>query len=284
MLYDFGSKAFEDTVPVVGPDGSWLFKDVFRGEKEVLSAEDGRCLRRFPVAEDFCLSCANTRLTCLVKRGNRKGWAVEVCALPGGVCLLSREFTAGKASLDRIWTQEDREVIAVMVSGIFGGKVLMYIDPQDGKLIGKGQVKPDPAIEAAHKNGMPFFFRREKLSDGTTAFLYDQMGSQTGRYACLDLYGEEGRFLRRYEFKRPNQASSDDIIRPVLLPQGYLAGERGNALILFRTSDFAGNGEPAGQPLPLPAPFGRTAMSEDARYLFNNGRVCRLEWELLSLR
>ena len=160
----------------------------------------------------------------------------------------------------------------------------MYIDPQDGKLIGKGQVKPDPAIEAAHKNGMPFFFRREKLSDGTTAFLYDQMGSQTGRYACLDLYGEEGRFLRRYEFKRPNQASSDDIIRPVLLPQGYLAGERGNALILFRTSDFAGNGEPAGQPLPLPAPFGRTAMSEDARYLFNNGRVCRLEWELLSLR
>ena len=284
VLYDFGSKAFEDTVPVVGPDGSWLFKDVFRGEKEVLSAEDGRCLRRFPVAEDFCLSCANTRLTCLVKRGNRKGWAVEVCALPGGVCLLSREFTAGKASLDRIWTQEDREVIAVMVSGIFGGKVLMYIDPQDGKLIGKGQVKPDPAIEAAHKNGMPFFFRREKLSDGTTAFLYDQMGSQTGRYACLDLYGEEGRFLRRYEFKRPNQASSDDIIRPVLLPQGYLAGERGNALILFRTSDFAGNGEPAGQPLPLPAPFGRTAMSEDARYLFNNGRVCRLEWELLSLR
>ena len=281
VIHDFGSEAFQDTVPVMGPDGSWLYRSVFRGEDEILSAGDGRCLKKFPLSEDFCLTCSNTRMTCLVRRGGRKDWAVEVYSLPGGEKLLSKEFSAGKAAMERIWTEEEREVISVTVSGLFGGRVLMCIDPEKGEVMGKGQVRPDPVAEAAKKNGMPFFYNRKKLPNGMTAFLYNKMADPRGINASLELYGKDGRFLGRYDFKRKNQASSDDITSPALLPQGYLAGEYGSALTLFHTSDFAGSGKPAGQKLPLPAPFGRTAMSEDARYLFSNGRVCRLEWELL---
>lgn len=281
VIYDFGTEEFPNLAPSLGPDGSWLYKDVWRGEGEILSTADGHCMKKFPPAEAVRLSCRNTRLTCIVRGSGKKHWVADVYSLPDGEKLTSQAFTSGgKPGLELIWTEAEREIIAVTVPGLFGGKVRMYIDPEKGTVTGKEQSGPHPLIAAARKNGMPYSYSRQKLPDGKTAFLYDMDDESLGRHKRIDIYGKSCELLGRYDFKNTNRASSDDIIRAALMPQDYLAGECGHALTLYRTSDFMEPGAPEGQALPLPAPIGNTSMSEDCRILFNGGRICRMEWEL----
>ena len=286
VIYDFGPKAFPNFAPPLAPDGSWLYKSEWRGEGEILSTTDGHCIRRFPVSADEKLSCGNTRLTCIVRGGRRKKWNAEVYSLPDGEKLLSQEFiSGGEPKLESIWTEEERTVIAVTVPSLISGKTILYIDPEKGVLTDKAHSRPyqDPVITAARKNGMPWLYGSQLLSNGVTAFIYDADDKKLGTHKRIDFYGKSCKLIGRYDFKNRNRAYSDDIVRPALLPGGYLAGECSHSLMLYLTSNFAGPGDPryGGMPLPLAAPFHDTSMSEDCRYLFNGGRVCRIDWELL---
>ena len=285
MTYAFEQEMFPAYAPALGPDGSWLFHSVWRGEDEILSTSDGHCIRKFEKDEEHLLCCGNARMASVRKGSDKRHWIVSVCILPEGTQVFSQEISSGRRPHpESIWSDSDKEVIAVIEPSVFGGRTLLFIDPETGQAPDKGQIKPDPVLKAARKNGLPrAHFKRKKLPRGITAFLY---GAEEKRktHERLDIYSDRTyKLIGRYDFKNRQDAYSDDMKKPVLLPGGYTVAEVSRQLHLFYTSDFMGPAtRPNPQVLPIPTPIGDTSMSEDCRRLFNSGRIYRLEWELLE--
>ena len=285
MTYAFEQEMFPGYAPALGPDGSWLFHSIWRGEDEILSTSDGRCIRKFEKDEEHLLCCGNARMASVKQGRDNRHWIVSFCILPEGTQVFSQEVSSGRRPHpESIWSDSDKEVIAVIEPAVFGVHTLLYIDPETGQALDKGQIKPDPVLKAARKNGLPrAHFMRKKLPRGITAFLYNAEEKKKA-HRRLDLYSNRTyKMIGRYDFKNQGDAYSDDMKKPVLLPGGYTVAEVSRQLHLFYTSDFMGPAtRPNPQVLPIPTPIGDTSMSEDCRRLFNSGRIYRLEWQLLD--
>ena len=284
MTYAFEQEMFPAYAPALGPDGSWLFHSVWRGEDEILSTSDGHCIRKFEKDEEHLLCCGNARMASVRQGSDKRHWIVSVCILPEGTQVFSQEISSGRRPHpESIWSDSDKEVIAVIEPSVFGGRTLLYIDPETGQAPDKGQIKPDPVLKDARKNGLPRAHYARKKTPRITAFLY---GAEEKKktHERLDIYSNRTyKLIGRYDFKNRLDAYSDDMKKPVLLPGGYTVAEVSRQLHLFYTSDFMGPAtRPNPQVLPIPAPIGDTSMSEDCRWLFNSGRIYRLEWQLLE--
>ena len=156
MTYAFEQEMFPAYAPALGPDGSWLFHSVWRGEDEILSTSDGHCIRKFEKDEEHLLCCGNARMASVRQGSDKRHWIVSVCILPEGTQVFSQEISSGRRPHpESIWSDSDKEVIAVIEPSVFGGRTLLYIDPETGQAPDKGQIKPDPVLKDARKNGLP---------------------------------------------------------------------------------------------------------------------------------
>ena len=292
-------------------DGAFLLVGSKAG-KEVYFIRTGEKLLTLTSSECTVFTRGGTRVTHLrfekEKGYGRREGVFEYYELRGGDVKGGRKPETAllvshplKYGLNPTVVEYDGKVF-ITSGGIIGTRLDLTVDADSGSVV-KNALKPwsyerDALWKAAYKAGMRFAsYMRMELGDGVTAFCYriwEKEGKKKVWKHYLAFLDARAKLLKKVELEELGLMGAEP------LAGGLLEAKQNDEKRLFKVEDFLDGKTPEGYVLPGEKVFRGLSLgvgsegykaskgfhwgvktSPDGRYMFIDGRIYRLEWDLV---